>query len=239
MTVATILHRAHIMDTNTLSAHLHEFISWLNERACPKHNTATMSSTGAGTNTAKQATQIDIAEDGDVILVINTGSKQMKLRVFSQCMRAASKVFNAMFGDNWSEGKNLSTKKPTQIALPEDDPQAMLYICRTLHFQKTEDLPLEISPARPAKILNIAVLVNKYNLTSVFATQLSGLLALSTPKTVNGCMHLFCAARLIKFGQSESPWLFDIVAKHVGSYSAFLEKRSLAPFLDYSDLCKS
>jgi len=196
-----------------------------------------MSSSQASTNTTAQAAQIDIAEDSDVILVINTGSKQMRLRVFSQCLRAASKVFNIMFGDNWREGKNLGTKEPAEIALPEDDPKAMLYICRTLHFQPTEDEAPNTGLKGPAQILKIAVQVDKYDLTIVFAAQISKLLSCSTPKTVDGCIQLFCAMRIIDSQQLDLSWLFDIVAKHVGSYSKFLGVKSLAQFLDYSDLC--
>ncbi|KAM0499108.1 hypothetical protein ACHAP8_005816 [Fusarium lateritium] len=48
---------------------------------------------------------IDIAPDGDLILVV--GPKKTKLRVRSTLLAAASKPFSAMLGPNWKEGNDL------------------------------------------------------------------------------------------------------------------------------------
>jgi hypothetical protein len=48
----------------------------------------------------------DISPDGDVVLVV--GPRNVRLRIHSQCLRCASKVFGAMFGPHWSEGQGLS-----------------------------------------------------------------------------------------------------------------------------------
>jgi hypothetical protein len=61
----------------------------------------------------------DILPDGDVVLVV--GGDNIRLRVYSQCLRSASQVFAAMFGPNWSDGQRLSRESPTEVPLPEDD----------------------------------------------------------------------------------------------------------------------
>jgi hypothetical protein len=74
--------------------------------------------------------------DGDVILII--GVEKLRLRVDSQSLRSASKVFSAMFGPDWREGKRTSAENLTDIELPEDDTNAMLRVCYILHDR--EDL---------------------------------------------------------------------------------------------------
>jgi hypothetical protein len=48
----------------------------------------------------------EISSDGDVILAV--GPDKKKMRVKSNYLRTASRVFDSMFGPNWAEGQNLS-----------------------------------------------------------------------------------------------------------------------------------
>ena len=100
----------------------------------------------------------DISPDGDVILVL--GVENIRLRVYSQCLRSASKIFNAMFGPDWSEGQRLSEKSPLEVPLLEDDADAMRTICCVIHHRN--DLVPEHLTAK--EILQIGIIVDKYDL---------------------------------------------------------------------------
>lgn len=78
----------------------------------------------------------DIAPDGDVILFV--GPEKTPLKVYSQCLRAASKVFRVMFGPDWSEGKGLTSRSPREIPLEEDDASALRTILCVLHHRNAE-----------------------------------------------------------------------------------------------------
>lgn len=100
----------------------------------------------------------NIAPSGDVILVV--GAESLRLRVYSQCLRSASKIFDAMLGPNWSEGQRRSEATPTEVALPGDDAHAMRTICCFIHHRN--DLEPDLLTAE--EILQIAIEVDKYDL---------------------------------------------------------------------------
>ncbi|GME28314.1 hypothetical protein GTA08_BOTSDO05869 [Neofusicoccum parvum] len=83
---------------------------------------------------------VDIVSNGDVVFVLNDGTK---LRVHSAVLRMSSAPFEAWFGPNFSEGQDLSEKNPKEIALPEDHPAGMIFLCKVLHHKvsATEPLP--------------------------------------------------------------------------------------------------
>ena len=63
----------------------------------------------------------------------------MTITVCSKVLRRASPVFKAMLGRCFAEGKALRDPAPTThgiptINLPEDDPEAMVQLCRALHL---------------------------------------------------------------------------------------------------------
>ncbi|KXJ93448.1 hypothetical protein Micbo1qcDRAFT_232968 [Microdochium bolleyi] len=95
----------------------------------------TASASGAGASPSPSIE--DIANSGDVILVVGRGSSIIKLRVYSQCLKASSKVFDAMFSIRWLDGKELSEQEPKEFTLPDDDPETKRKICYQLHFKKT------------------------------------------------------------------------------------------------------
>lgn len=100
----------------------------------------------------------DITSDGDLILVV--GEQKARLRVHSQCLSCASKVFAAMFGPNWSEGNSLSKEFPKEIPLIEDDADAMYSICCVVHH-RNDIMPETLSPQ---EILQVAIAADKYDL---------------------------------------------------------------------------
>src|SRR5437667_9691364 len=98
----------------------------------------------------------DISPDGDVILIV--GVENLRLKVYSQCLRSASKIFGAMFGPDWTEGQRLSKESPTEVPLLEDDADAMWMICCIVHHRN--DLVPQHLTAK--EVLQIAIEVDKY-----------------------------------------------------------------------------
>lgn len=79
------------------------------------------------------STTINIALRGDVILVLDNGSK--KFRVLSDMMRMSSSTFDAMFDPErpWRESQELNKDQPNEVALPSDHGDAMEIICKMVH----------------------------------------------------------------------------------------------------------
>jgi hypothetical protein len=75
----------------------------------------------------------DISSYGDVVLMV--GPQNVRLRIQSQCLRCASKVFDAMFRPHWIKGQGLSKEFPQEVPLLEDDTDALRTIyCVIYHY---------------------------------------------------------------------------------------------------------
>ncbi|CZT16205.1 uncharacterized protein RCC_02047 [Ramularia collo-cygni] len=87
---------------------------------------------------------------------------RIRLRTSSHVLQLGSSVFRAMFGPHFKEGKALAENGTVEISLPEDDPQAMITMCKVMH----------ISPDIMAKVPNykelehLAELADKYDTVS-------------------------------------------------------------------------
>ena len=59
----------------------------------------------------------------------------MRIRVSAKVLTLASANFNTMLNSNFVEGQlKLSIANPPSLALPGDDPSAMLRLCRIIHY---------------------------------------------------------------------------------------------------------
>lgn len=102
---------------------------------------------------------VEIAASGDIILVV--GPKQVRLCVYSQILKTVSKPFSAMLSPTWNPGCSLpSATSPVEYFLPEDDADAMKYVCAVLHHQN-HILP---RPMETCDIFQISVIADKYDL---------------------------------------------------------------------------
>lgn len=105
----------------------------------------------------------EICPHGDLILVVGrdiASHDPMRLRVSSHCLRAASSVFDAMFGPKWTESLHVSVDKPAEMEFPEDDAEAMAVICCIFHH-KNNDVP---DPIAPWLALQVGIISDKYDL---------------------------------------------------------------------------
>ena len=127
----------------------------------------------------------DVDPEGDLILAV--GPDRTPIRVSSKVLGLASPVFNKMLDSPFAEGRLLSkraslrssTVPPIQIDLPEDDPEAMIMFCNTVHIkrQATPDISLPLFE-------RMASLSDKYD--SSLALSSGSEVWLSRDKSCNG-----------------------------------------------------
>ena len=81
------------------------------------------------------------------------GPDKVSIRASSKVLSLASPVFDKMLGPHFAEGQALlkkdspekSAESPTEIALPDDDPEAMVLFCDTIHFKRHATPYIEFS----------------------------------------------------------------------------------------------
>jgi hypothetical protein len=142
------------------------------------------------------------------------------LRVYSQCLRSASKVLGAMLKPNWKEGQTLATKSSTEVTLPEDDAEAMRTICYVIHLRN--DLVSKHLTAR--EVLQIAVVANKYDLSTALEHVSFRWLKSETYGTLLDRGYLLTAAFFLKNNDAFMAHTKAILLSHSESY--------LVPFKD-------
>ncbi|KAJ5766440.1 uncharacterized protein N7511_004056 [Penicillium nucicola] len=79
---------------------------------------------------------IEIVPSGDIILIV--GPMQLRLRVFSQVLKIASKPFSLMLSPAWNLRQDLigTMGKMPSYSLPEDNAIVMKHTCAVIHHQK-------------------------------------------------------------------------------------------------------
>ncbi|KAJ1329778.1 BTB/POZ domain-containing protein 1/2 [Microdochium nivale] len=170
-----------------------------------------------------------IANSGDIILVVGSGASAVKLLVYSQCLKASSKVFEAMFSPRWLQGLPLSEQEPREFELPEDDPAAMRGLCQLLHFQETR-----ITECR--ELLQFTMHADKYDLVQTVHHQITKRLKRLKPKTTRGRLCHLATAKVAKIKASSNDWTFSLIAEHTGSYLSHLEDELLNIVLGHSTI---
>ena len=101
--------------------------------------------------------QLDIDLAGDVMLILGDSGDQTRVRVSSKVLSLASPVLAAMFSSKYSEGYNLAEKGYLEVTLREDNPQAMIFLSKALHFQQT------LSQVSLPLLEELAILCDKYD----------------------------------------------------------------------------
>lgn len=169
-------------------------------------------------NGQSPASTVDIANDGDVVLVV--GPDERRLRVSSSSLASASKVFRSMFSPHYSEGQNLGdiSSGLKEVPMPEDDADAMEIICSLIHFRS---VPEEIDASL---MLQIAVAADKFDCGIVLQhasivwadrTKSKGLVELA---------QLMAASYLLDNSKAFSKVTLAMVFLHRDSYLALAEQ---------------
>ncbi|KAH7407173.1 hypothetical protein BKA64DRAFT_408839 [Cadophora sp. MPI-SDFR-AT-0126] len=162
----------------------------------------------------KSSTVVNIAVDGDVILVV--GPEKAKLRVLSLFLKAASKPFSAMFGPDWREGQNMiNHDMPVELLLPEDNVGALKVICAVIHHQNNK-VPRILAAG---DVLSVAVAADKYG--CVDALKFASADWLRPGKTeARDLMLLTAAAYLFQNTQAFKEITRGLILNHDGPYLA-------------------
>ena len=102
---------------------------------------------------------------GDLLLVLETDedgrSTKSSIRVSSKVMSLASPVFAAMLSPKFAEGQALlktTSPQTVSISLPDNDPEAMVWLCQALHFNKSCNIDIDFS-----LLGELAILCNNYD----------------------------------------------------------------------------
>lgn len=106
---------------------------------------------------------IELDPEGDVQLQLSPGREQHEnattLIVASKTLTLASPVFDRMLNSSFKEGIAKTAEGKVTIPLPDDDPEAMIIVCRALHHMN-HLVPEQLTSTSLEKI---AVLCNKYD----------------------------------------------------------------------------
>ena len=173
----------------------------------------------------------DISPDGDVVLVV--GPQNVRLKIQSQVLRCASKVFSAMLGPTWSKDQGVSTGSPREIRLAEDDADALRIICCVVHH-RNDDVPL--SPT-PKEVLQIAIEADKYDLNIALKyVRAQWLKPRGKPERED--MGYFLAAAFL-FGDMDMfvAHALALILHHTGSYLDFLDDEITGQILSWKTFC--
>ncbi len=173
----------------------------------------------------------DISPDGDIVLVV--GPRSVRLRIQSQCLRCASKVFGAMFGSTWSEGQGLSKESSWEVRIVEDDADALRIICCVIHH-RNNDVPQSLTPT---EVLQIAIEADKYDLNvplryvSVQWLKPRG----KTEREDKG--YLLAAAFLFDDMDMFVAHALELILHYTGSYLEFLDDKVTSQMLPWKTFC--
>jgi hypothetical protein len=175
---------------------------------------------------------VNIATDGDVILVV--GPEKAKLRVQSLFLKAASKPFSAMFGPDWKEGHDiLDLDAPAELSLPEDNASALKLICAIIHH-RNKKVPQSLAAG---DVLGVAVTADKYD--CVHALKFASGSWLRPGKNQAGdLMLLTAAAYLFQNAQAFNEITRALILNHDGPYLA-LSCEEVESALPWRVFCKS
>jgi len=119
-----------------------------------------------------------IAEGGDIVIQVKSPSGVDYWWVASQVLWTTSRVFRAMFGPDSSYQEAVKVRRskvlgfpPALVLLEDDDPKALGLVLAALHH-RNDLLPDKISFEQ---LVNIAAIIDKYELQCVLANKLSKL----------------------------------------------------------------
>jgi hypothetical protein len=155
---------------------------------------------------------VDIAPDGDVVFVI--GTTERRLRVHSLFVKAASPVLNAMLRPNFKEGHELAETGSVEIALPEDNGEAIEIIFNVIHG-RNDKVRQTLSPD---EILQVAITSDKYDCFVSLAFAIRVWLSHKDVSDPEELWVLAMAACLFRGQEAFAEATSALVFNHAGSY---------------------
>ena len=175
---------------------------------------------------------IEIAPAGDVILII--GQEETRLRVTSWVLNAASEAFEA---PDYRHSPYYYNNTPTEIALPEDEAEAMTIIRNVLHHCN-ESVPNALSPE---EIVKLAIAAEKYACKVALKYAMSQWLEVGDIKPVVELMYLLIAAFMFNNTKAFEKIARALVFNHHDSYITLADNKygNLLPWRTCCELVTS
>ena len=118
------------------------------------NSTYTMASTKP--QPPKKIQDCDLYSSGDLVLIVGT-ENPTRIGVSSAVLKLASPVMAAMLSSTYSEGRALAQKGTLELTLLEDDPEAMLQLCKAFHMK------LAMTSIKVSLLEKMAILCDKYD----------------------------------------------------------------------------
>lgn len=175
---------------------------------------------------------VNIADCGDILLVVGQSDNIVKLRVDSHMMRNASKVFKTMFGPDFEEGQNLSSSNPVVVPLCDDDPDAMEIVCKFIHF-KHYDVPTELESKR---VFQIAKIIDKYFMHEALKFAVKSWLQVEKAQDFSSLSSMLKATMLLKQPAAYTKVTKALVMGRTEPYTAILDGENPDSLID--TICK-
>ncbi|KAF8857824.1 hypothetical protein BDZ45DRAFT_422472 [Acephala macrosclerotiorum] len=158
---------------------------------------------------------VKIDSDGDVLFIVSCGKLTARLLVSSKVLSLASPVFAAMFSPRFEEGSSLNSGYPSEVPLPEDDPEAMTLLCNCLHF-RTDHIPRNV---KFSQLKALAVLCDKYNVAkAISAWSILWLQKWETSKCEDGFEGLLAVAYALDCAEAFAKLSKKAILNQVGPF---------------------
>ncbi|OIW22504.1 btb/poz-like protein [Coniochaeta ligniaria NRRL 30616] len=174
----------------------------------------------------------NIVPDGDVIMVL--GPEKREMRVSSQSLRYASKVFDIMLGPNWGEGQGLSKINPPKVTLEEDEAESMRTIFYVLHH-RNDQVSKEMTAAF---VLDLAIASDKYDLGVALWYANTKWLDAAPVHNIVQAGYMLTAAFLFGNADKFEHRSLRMVLYYVESYLELLKDDKISQFLPFKAICK-
>lgn len=179
------------------------------------------------------ASQSDIAPDGDIILVVGSSSK--KIRVCSILLKNASPYFRNLLGPHFAEGQDVKCDNPKEVLMPVDNAEALEMICNIIHLCN-DAVPLCL-PAK--KVFEIAVTAEKFDCVVALKLASAHWLTSTDVESLTDLAYLMAAAYVMDDAAAFSEITFSMVLRHCGSYLILAEPGDdLVDYISWQTCCK-
>lgn len=165
---------------------------------------------------------------GDIVLVAQDDFLPTSKSQVSSCILAmSSKVFTAMFSNNFSEGQRMRSRKPGELLEihTTDSPLAMKHLLRLLHHADPLDDGEKIlsSPA----MLDLAMIIDKYDCIEALRLPINALLARYSVSEDCALDHLSTAAFILDQPEHFRTFTQRLVATKVMVQAKHFDQRCL------------
>lgn len=161
---------------------------------------------------------VKIDSDGDVLFIVSCDKVPARLLVSSKVLSLASPVFAAMFSPRFKEGSSLNSGCPSEVPLPEDDPEAMTLLCNCLHF-RTDHIPRNVEFSL---LKALALICDKYDVAkAILAWSILWLQKWETSKCEDGFEGLLVVIYALDCAEAFAKMSKKAILDQVGPFDTY------------------